>query len=88
MCAPASDSNSPTHDLSEVCCGLVPAIRAILDQSGGGPVRVLVRRGLSTELVNAFGSGGAWEFTLSPGLSTDLALFTPAQDQTNSLQLF
>ena len=100
MCAPDSDSNSPVHDLSAVCCGLVPAIRNILEQSGGGtmgdpargpvrvPVRVLVRRGIATELVNAFGSGGAWAFTLTPGLSADLAQFTPVQDRTDSLHLF
>ncbi len=87
MSAPASASNSP-HDLSGVSCGLVPAIRRLLEASEGQGVDVLVRRGMETELINAFGCGGAWTFTLTPGLCADLARFTPAPPQADPLQLF
>ena len=87
MCAPASDSNSPVHDLSGVCCGLVPAIRRLLEASGGQGVDILVRRGMETELVNAFGCGGNWVFTLTPGLSADLARFVPAPAPADPLNL-
>lgn len=88
MSAPNSGFEPP-HDLSAVSCGLVPAIRAVLDAAPpDGEVRILVRQGMVTELVNAFGCGGAWTFTLERGLSADLAVFVRAREQGNPLELF
>ncbi len=67
-------------DLREVCCGLVPQILAHLAQAKADEVEVLVRPGIEPEVVNGFGSGGAWNLTFLPSLGHGLARFTRRKD--------
>ena len=59
----------PVIDLREVCCGLVAAITE-------DEVDVLVRAGIETEVVNGFGSGGAWDLAFQASFGHGVARFT------------
>ncbi len=66
----------PVIDLREVCCGLVPAILDQLTACIADEVDVLVRAGIETEVINGFGSGGAWTVAFLPSFGHAVARFT------------
>lgn len=65
-----------TIDLRHVTCGLVPAILDALSCLDGDQADVLVRAGIETEIINGFGTGGAWDFQLLPSFGHGRARFT------------
>ena len=70
------ETKPKTIDLTEVTCGLVPAMAQYLAQTGRDAVTFLVRRGVEHELWGGFGTGGDWAFELVPGEGHDEARFT------------
>lgn len=73
-----SEKTSERHviDLREVCCGLVPAILDQLAACVADEVDVMVRAGIETEVINGFGSGGAWSVAFQPSFGHAVARFT------------
>ncbi len=75
-------------DFSEVTCGLVPAILAELEKAGTGVVEFKIRQGIRTEIVNGFGTGGDWEFSIAGDLACDVARFSKkVRDKGNRLDI-
>lgn len=73
---PEPVENPERIDLRHVTCGLVPAILAALAEVKGDQVDVLVRAGIETEIINGFGTGGAWAFQFLPSFGHGHARFT------------
>lgn len=73
---PDQNDQRPVIDLREVCCGLVPAILDQLAACIADEVDVQVRAGIESEIMNGFGSGGAWSVAFLPSFGHAVARFT------------
>lgn len=67
--------SSDFHDLSQVACGLVPAMLEHLGQSTAEEVVFHIRAGIKAEILSGFGSGGAWDFSFLHGVGHDEVRF-------------
>lgn len=67
--------SSDFHDLSQVACGLVPAMLEHLGQSAAQEVVFHIRAGLKAEILSGFGSGGVWDFSFRHGVGHDEVRF-------------
>lgn len=74
--APKPAEDMERIDLRHVTCGLVPAIVDALSRVAGDRAEILIRPGIETEIINGFGSGGAWDFRFLPGAGCGVARFT------------
>lgn len=67
--------DSDFHDLSQVACGLVPAMLEYLTQSVADEVVFHIRAGMKAEILSGFGSGGPWDFSFRHGVGHDEVRF-------------
>ena len=63
------------HDLSQVRCGLVPAMLELLNKSDAGEIIFHIRAGMKAEILSGFGSGGVWDFSFRHGVGHDEVRF-------------